>query len=412
MDVAFVHPGWPGGDGTGAFYSATRIASGLADQEHSVTVYCCEEPDKNPETNLKLRTLDIDRSAHNGIETNETLRNRTAEFEDFDVLHSYLPRTIPAVSDIGTSTGTATAVSLNAYGAVCAKNNLRYMERSACHDSGPLKCRACIAVSNIIDERYRSPLPLFLLRNYQIVKEVRRKLNAIDAFHALSPHVREQYADFGFPKERIHVAPNILDQQFLIEHRSDFEPPYRLLYVGQLRQHKGVEDLINLTAQLEPEDYRLTIVGDGAIRPKLEQLVKKQDVADMVTFTGYIDNKRLPEVYATHDLFVYLGKWDEPFGRVFLEALASGLPVVSSDVGNVWEIIGEGGVVIEGTVDSFVDTIRELAEERRLQSLSKEAKRSVEEYRANAVLPQIETIYHAARHRERESSIGSTANVT
>ena len=84
---------------------------------------------------------------------------------------------------------------------------------------------------------------------------------------------------------------------------------------------------------------------------------------------------------------------------------------MSSDVENVREIIGEGGAVIEGTVDSFVDTIRELAEERHLQSLSREAKQSVKEYRANAVLPEIETIYHAARHRERESSIGSTANV-
>ena len=126
--------------------------------------------------------------------------------------------------------------------------------------------------------------------------------------------------------------------------------------------------------------HGLTPESDGSTAVKTHNNHYETHEFKPLNTPEYIDNERLPEVYATHDLFVYPGKWDEPFGRVFLEALASGLPVVSSDVGNVWEIIGEGGAVIEGTVDSFVDTIRELAEERHLELLSREAKRSVGEY--------------------------------
>jgi len=198
------------------------------------------------------------------------------------------------------------------------------------------------------------------------------------------------------------VIPNILDERFSRPHESDFDAPYDLLYVGSLDEHKGVDRLVPILNRLNDRvsgAVRLTVVGDGGLRTDMEQRAADSAIEDRVTFTGWLPNDDLPSVFAAHDCFVYPGRWDEPFGRVFLEALATGTPVVASDVGSVAEIVGDGGVTTDGSVDGFVAALRDLFDGEKPATRSSAAGREVAAYRAETVVPQFEELYERVIER-------------
>jgi len=114
--------------------------------------------------------------------------------------------------------------------------------------------------------------------------------------------------------------------------------------VGQVLRHKGHEDYIH-AARIIVEHYpkcRFFIVGDDALSadkeflPYLRRLVEESQLTDHVVFTGFRSNT--PQVFAGLDIVV-APSWEEPFGRVVVEALAAQRPVVATCVGGIPEII-------------------------------------------------------------------------
>jgi glycosyltransferase involved in cell wall biosynthesis len=400
MKIAFVHPEYPRSEGTGAAHSASQIVLGLADQGHDVTVYCTERPSDSKRENPKL-SLEILKSTgypyHTGVRLNGALRSRVDELTEFDVVHSYLSPSIPALAEISSRTSTATIVTLNAYRGICPKNDLRYLDREPCTSNGVAKCTVCsLSTSGGHDEygsAYRAASRLGYLK---LIRESERNADRIDGYHALSPHVKAMYADFGFPRDRLRVIPNMLDETFRREHESGFEEPYELLYVGSLDRHKGVDKLLPILTRLRrrsAHEFRLTIVGDGGLRSELEEQARSRELHAAVSFTGQLPNEKLPGTYASHDIFLYPGRWDEPFGRVFLESLAAGTPVIASDVGSVGDIIGSGGRTTDGTVSDFAASILGVIDGNELRTLSDDAKRVVTKYRPETVIPQFVELY-------------------
>jgi L-malate glycosyltransferase len=396
MKTAFIHPSYPGGEGTGAAHSASQIVFGLADRGHDVTVYCREQPLSRHETDSRIavRTLDLaGYPYHSNHQLNRALRDRIEAFDAFDVTHSYLMGAIPGMADIASRTSSATIVTLNAYRGVCPKNDLRYLDREPCTSNGVAKCTRCsLATSGGHDERGRAYRSISRLGNLRLIREGERKAHRIDGYHALSPHVEDTYAGFGFPSDRITTIPNVLDERFDRPHGSDFTPPYELLYVGSLDEHKGVSKLLPVLERLNHRSaatFRLTVVGAGGLRSELEQQATACGLRSAVSFAGRLPNHELPAVFASHDLFLYPGEWDEPFGRVFLEALATGTPTVASDVGSVAEILGQGGRTTDGSVSGFVEAI----DAGGLKTLSENATRRANAYRSEHVVPRFVELY-------------------
>jgi len=367
-------------------------------------VYCWETPPDDATIDIDCAVRPLDTSGypyHSALQLDAALRERVPEFDAYDVVHSYVMNSMPAMGEIAVETDAATVVTLNAYGAICPKNDLRYMDREPCTSNGLAKCTGCsLATSGGHDEDgalYRTASRLGYLK---LVREGERVADRLDGYHALSPHIESTYADFGFPAEKLRVIPNMLDARFDVAHTSDFAAPYDLLYVGSLAEHKGVDRLLPVLARLNRDErgpFRLTVVGDGGQRAELERRAEREGVRERVAFTGWLDNADLPAIFAAHDCFVYPGRWDEPFGRVFLEALATGTPVVASDVGSVADIVGPGGVTTDGSVEEFTAAVRSLVDGGRLESTSRAAKRTVDQYRAEAVVPQFLELYERAQ---------------
>jgi glycosyltransferase involved in cell wall biosynthesis len=115
----------------------------------------------------------------------------------------------------------------------------------------------------------------------------------------------------------------------------------RCLAVARLVERKGITDLLRALAQLERGRFELEIVGSGPDASALRELTAQLGLAAEVRFTGALNREEVAERYRAADLFT-LASWEESFGNVFAEALASGLPIVGSRVGGIPEFVEHG----------------------------------------------------------------------
>lgn len=394
MKIAFVHPSYPGVvDGTGAAFSATKIVEGLRDNGHTVTVYCMNSPDSESCIDgVSTKDLSSGLNPHSRLSLDQNIRSRMDEFEAFDLVHNYLMATVAASQTIQEQTGTPVVQTLNAYGAVCPKNDLMYADSDKCTSRSVTRCLECIAKTNIqYPIKKTAARSIFHLGNLYLIEKALPVDGTIDAFHALSPAVARQYSGFGFDPERIHTIPNIADEKFDMEDQA--EGNTKLLFVGFFHKHKGVDRLVPVFEEYV-RDYDdsaiLTIVGDGPFKEELEQSVNSSFVSDQIELRGRIPNDELPDVYARHTAFLYPARWDEPFGRIFLEAMATGTPVVATNTGSVKNIIDGAGIVVDSenelpaTLNSIVSNRGKYITEIDL-----------DQYRMDNVIPQFERVYES-----------------
>jgi phosphatidylinositol alpha-1,6-mannosyltransferase len=151
-----------------------------------------------------------------------------------------------------------------------------------------------------------------------------------------------------------------------------------LLTVARLVPHKGQDTCIRALARLRTEfpHLRYILVGEGADEPRLRNLAADLDVMNLVGFAGPMRDDELPEAYATSDIYVGMSRIDqeinaEGFGISFIEASASGLPVVAGDSGGVRSAVrdGETGFVLDpNDVDGLVDILRTLLQSLELRA--------------------------------------------
>jgi glycosyltransferase involved in cell wall biosynthesis len=122
--------------------------------------------------------------------------------------------------------------------------------------------------------------------------------------------------------------------------------PPRLVYIGRLSPEKGVAYLLRALARLERAAVQplphLTLLGDGPERPRLERQTRELGIAHLVTFAGYQDRAGLSAVLYEADLCVQ-PSLTEGFSKAWLDALAHGVPVLSSRVGAAPAVIGKSG---------------------------------------------------------------------
>lgn len=123
-----------------------------------------------------------------------------------------------------------------------------------------------------------------------------------------------------------------------------------LIFVGRLTPIKGVKFLIEAMALIRQQhpEARLLIVGDGEERQNLEELAEKLNLKKWVSFLGQIPSERIPEYMVASDIFV-LPSLSEGFPLTILEAMASGLPIVTTRVRGLPEIVkdSENGFLVE-----------------------------------------------------------------
>lgn len=184
-------------------------------------------------------------------------------------------------------------------------------------------------------------------------------------------------SELGVPDEKVHVVHPAVDADRFHpkvdgrEIRKRYAGPddILLLSVGRLQKRKGQDVAIQAVAALRDElpNLRYVIAGDGHERERLEALVTELGVGKQVFFAGVVPESELTAYYAASDIFLLPNRVHEGdiegFGIVFLEAAASGKPVIGGNSGGVPEAVERDvtGLLVDGSVDEVVKAIRRLA---------------------------------------------------
>ncbi len=178
---------------------------------------------------------------------------------------------------------------------------------------------------------------------------LRRVLRAADRIIATSPRYIESSTWLSPVKHKCVAIPSGIDVTRFLS--SSDRPPVStptLLFVGRLRYYKGLDTLLRALPLVA--NARLTVVGEGPMRQEWEALSRELGLADRVDFMGEIDDADLPAYYRRADVFVLpANARAEGFGLVLVEAMASGLPCITTELGT-----GTSWVVQDGATGLVV----------------------------------------------------------
>lgn len=151
-----------------------------------------------------------------------------------------------------------------------------------------------------------------------------------------------------------------------------------LLYVGRLVPHKCVDVLIKAVHKLD-EDFILVIVGGGIERDRLEKLASSLNVSNRVIFAGKVTDADLPKYYASSDAFV-TASLHEGFCVPIIESFASGKPAVVPDRTAMPEVVADGGLVYDGSVEDLLLKLRSLKDPEVLKTINKRVNQIINSY--------------------------------
>jgi glycosyltransferase involved in cell wall biosynthesis len=145
--------------------------------------------------------------------------------------------------------------------------------------------------------------------------------------------------------------------------------PFRVGYVGRIEDRKGVRVLLAALATLP--QMTLDLFGEGSGRADLEREVARTGLGGRVRIRGFASHDELPELYRRFDALCVPSlptpEWVEQFGRVAVEAMASGVPVVASDLGSLPEVVGDAGILVPpGDAAALAGALRALADDPAL----------------------------------------------
>jgi N-acetyl-alpha-D-glucosaminyl L-malate synthase BshA len=215
---------------------------------------------------------------------------------------------------------------------------------------------------------------------------------------AVSEFLKDQTVrDFGVPAADIEVIPNFIDTSV---YEPGKEPCRRdtlaepgekiLMHVSNFRPVKRVSDVVDVFAAVAEEmPARLIMIGDGPERPRAVERAQTLGVEDRVVFLG--KHGAVEELLPCADLFL-LPSASESCGLAALEAMASGAPVVASNVGGLPEVVpdGEAGYLldpgdVEGMSEAALDILRDPARWKAFSAAGRAV--AVERFSAKRVVP-------------------------
>jgi teichuronic acid biosynthesis glycosyltransferase TuaC len=190
-----------------------------------------------------------------------------------------------------------------------------------------------------------------MVRDPLIGKKMTETLHYASKVVCISRNLCQLAKSFGIDEDRIEYVPLGIDvgqhrpeEQVRIKSERGLQDKIVILYVGQLIERKGVRHLLKALALVDPALLRkckVTIVGNGPERGRLEWLASKLGLDEYVTFTGKVSDDDLLDWYAAADIFV-LPSLSEGRPTVINEAMASECAVIASDVSGIPEQVTDG----------------------------------------------------------------------
>jgi len=220
--------------------------------------------------------------------------------------------------------------------------------------------------------------------DYKILGPVFRAIwKKAAALVACSEGLRERALRF-LPSVAIDVIPNGVElDRFYPAEANQTPDVLRLLTVGRLSVTKRVEMLIDAVEILHKEGYRLrfTIVGGGGMEPQLREIVQKKNLGNVIEIMGRTDAEDMPQMYRQSDVFIS-ASMQEGMSNAMLEAMASGLPIITTRCEGLDELIADNGLIVErAEAGTIAGAIKKLTDDRQLcRQMALAARKQAEQF--------------------------------
>jgi len=229
-------------------------------------------------------------------------------------------------------------------------------------------------------------------------------INKSDAVTTVSQSLKEDTIRLFTIENDISVVPNFIDLEKYNHAFTDCQRGMMaddnekiITHISNLRPVKRVQDVIKIFYGIQKEiPSKLMFIGEGPEKENIENLCKDLDILDKVIFFGR--SNEIDKILCFSDL-VLLPSKTESFGLAALEAMASGVAVISSNTGGIPEVNlnGYSGFLSEvGDVDDMIkNALYILSDESKLALFKANAKQQAKKFDLHSIVPQYETIYEA-----------------
>lgn len=228
-------------------------------------------------------------------------------------------------------------------------------------------------------------------------------INESDAITAVSHNLRDEtYRSFKIEKE-IEVIHNFVDVERFQKKPIDAfrrviapEGECILLHASNFRKIKRVEDVVRIFDKINKQiPAKLLFVGDGPERPVAESLCRELKICDDIRFVG--KQEQMEDILVIADLFILTSEY-ESFGLAALEAMAAGVPVISTNAGGLPEINvpGETGYLsnVGDVEDMTANALLILRDTEKLKQFKARSLEHARQFDINHIIPKYEALYN------------------
>lgn len=288
-----------------------------------------------PVTRINLHTQDFSHHKYANLDKKGIRERFRGELDDFapDIIHFH---SIYALSlemlDDCVEMNIPTVMTLHDYWGICHNNLLVNDDGGVCceKDGACLSCKGELVLENgsaiTLSERNARCLEYY---------------NKVTAFISPSNYLAQKYIERGIKEEKMQVIANGIDTSLFKKNKKTKSSKIRFGYVGQVEWHKGIETLLHAMSLLnnsEKEKISLTIIGSGnKVFFDYCKAVSKE--LEFITFLGKIGYHRIGAALNHIDILIVPSLWPENSPNAIFEAMATGTPVIASNLGGIPELI-------------------------------------------------------------------------
>lgn len=203
--------------------------------------------------------------------------------------------------------------------------------------------------------------------------------------------------NLGVKNEQTTVIHNAIDLGRFKPLNLEKKTGFRLVSIGSLQRNKNHQFLFRVVRKLLDDglaDVYLDVYGEGPEKGRLQQVIERLNLQENVTLHGIVSD---PEAQINQAHLLVHSAWHEPFGLIFIEAMACGIPVVSFNTGGPAEMIDDsktGYLVEKDDLNGFVNRIKQFYQNRELiDSIGKNGIAKAKNFDLEQYVKKIEALY-------------------
>ncbi len=215
---------------------------------------------------------------------------------------------------------------------------------------------------------------ILLWELYKLVYFKKRQiiLNSADLNLSVSAAMRKRLHQAGL-NNRTEIIYDLFDLERSNNDRVSSDR-LKIIFVGRLVDHRGLKTMMSIAKGLKDRGvlFSLVIVGEGELMNYCKNFIKNHELVN-VGLVGLLSHETVSDQYRSADTFLFPARLEEPLGRVVVEAMSAGLPVIASRVGGILELVTdgvEGFLVDKNDISGFIDKLLLLQDKSLLSKMS------------------------------------------